>query len=45
MAKKGVTVNAVAPALITDTTMLPRGDREKEKSLTDRKSELLICPS
>lgn len=38
VAKKGVTVNAVAPALITDTNMLPRDEgSEKNKTLTDRK--------
>ncbi|KAF2215135.1 hypothetical protein CERZMDRAFT_109909 [Cercospora zeae-maydis SCOH1-5] len=30
VAKKGITVNAIAPALIEDTTMLPAGAEEKE---------------
>ncbi|KAK4502355.1 hypothetical protein PRZ48_005780 [Zasmidium cellare] len=37
VAKKGVTVNAVAPALITDTAMLPRDEgSERNKSMADR---------
>ena len=30
MAKKGITVNAIAPALIEDTTMLPAGAKGTE---------------
>ncbi|GAB7348829.1 hypothetical protein MBLNU459_g7539t1 [Dothideomycetes sp. NU459] len=40
VAAKGITVNAVAPALVEDTTMLPEGGEELAKS-----ELVLLCPS
>lgn len=31
MAKKGITINAIAPALVEDTAMLPGGSAGTEK--------------